>query len=100
MKRHLFLTILFLTFQGILNAQSFIGVKGRNIISPDGKPRIAQIQQPENFILVQNYSNGNYKDWEEKVKARPDNVRTREALAQYLENCRKSTVYHKVLNLN
>jgi len=65
---------------------------------------IVQIEQPQNFVLVQNYANATYKDWEEKVKARPDNAKTREALAQYLENCKfkntkQSAVYHKVLNL-
>jgi endoglucanase len=66
---------------------------------------ILQIQQPKHFDLVQNYANGTYKEWIEKVLARPDNAKTQAALAQYLENCKfknckQSTVYHKVLNIN
>jgi endoglucanase len=65
---------------------------------------IVQIKQPENFVSVQNYANGIYKEWEEKVKARPDNAKSSEALNQFLENCKfknciKSNLYHKVLNL-
>jgi hypothetical protein len=65
---------------------------------------IVQIHQPENFVLVQNYANGTYKDWAEKVKAHPDNGKTREALFQYLdncllENCTPSEFYHKALNI-
>jgi hypothetical protein len=53
---------------------------------------------------VQKYANGNFKEWEEKVKARPENEKTGEALAQFLENCKlknciKSNLYHKILNL-
>ncbi len=48
---------------------------------------IVQIQQPEFFDLIQNYANGTYKEWADKVKAHPDNEKTRKAIAQFLENC-------------
>jgi len=40
MKRLLLVLIVLLAFQGVLSAQLFVGVKGRNIVSPDGKPLI------------------------------------------------------------
>ena len=66
---------------------------------------IVQIQQPKNFDLIQNYANGTYKEWIDKVKAHPDNAKTREALFTYLDNCllkncKPSTMYHKVLKIN
>ena len=48
---------------------------------------IVQIKQPENFDLVQEYANGIYKEWAEKVKVHPDNEKTLESLFQYLDNC-------------
>jgi hypothetical protein len=71
----------------------------------DNNHCIVQIQQPENFDLVQNYANGIYKEWIDKVKAHPNNEKTHKALFQYLENCqfkncKPSEFYHKALNIN
>jgi aryl-phospho-beta-D-glucosidase BglC (GH1 family) len=63
---------------------------------------IVKIQQPEYFDLVQKYANGTYKEWSEKVNARPNNELVKRALDKYLDNCllkncQPSYLYKEVL---
>ncbi len=65
---------------------------------------IEQIQIPENFDLIQKYANGTYREWEDKVKAHPDNLKTSHALYMYLDNCllnncKSSNYYFKALGI-
>jgi aryl-phospho-beta-D-glucosidase BglC (GH1 family) len=66
---------------------------------------LVQMKRPDDFGLVQNYANGVYTNWEEKVKARPENEKTKKALLTFLENCRlencvPSDFYKQALNLD
>lgn len=71
----------------------------------DNNRSLLQINEPENFELIQNYANGCYKSMEEKVVARPDIKKSKQALDQFLINCRlencvRSKKHSKILNLN
>ena len=57
---------------------------------------IVQIKQPGNFDLVQEYANGIYKEWAEKVKVHPDNEKNLESLFQYLDNCLLKIACHRI----
>lgn len=62
------------------------------------------IKKPENWDLITNYVNGCYKNWEEKVKARPDYTLCKKALDEFIENmkfknCTQSDYYFKTLGI-
>jgi endoglucanase len=65
---------------------------------------LMKIRKPENLDLISGYANGCYCTMEEKVTARPDLQKSREALDRFLENikfenCSPSEYYFSALGI-